>query len=552
MKERISVALAAKYPTLKPYQIEKSVSTYITVMLDAIAESIRKFGFPNDQISLSLDTIAKASGKISINGKKFKVSVLLNSDRNTSLVSVEFPGQVGKVARVSFNPVYQSDIESALMESRISKSIRGYIQKATNLAESVDALTVDAESESHAQKSSGENCEKAPNITTSVDLLMLDSFIENTRREHAKVVQQNSPDKEKLREVLLRNFLNAEGIRAMLIEKDGEFLFSEYWEQSDSGRYYGHGISLQRVSKYVRHAALGRCHMYDVKAASYALMTGLALEIDPTLDVGVLVDYVSHRSRIRKEIAADVGISEEKMKEIFTSLGFGAKTANNPFASIRKTLGEAAYIRLMMNDQFVRIGDAMNVVREVIAGYFPDSFEFFGRHYYPVCPRTGDKRKKDQKLAWIYQAMEAEAITRFGADAAEAGYQPLLFVHDCVYFKDRLSEAVLAEITNDLRKTFPLLETDHEKIHPIHTEDYVDPVYVQAAKEVRDHRERVRKTNRLTKTVELDDQASYDGLAHIMSVSDLSALRKKLAGPYSLGTSVDVGRIWNMNSNDAA
>lgn len=521
MKQRISAALAARHPTLKPYQIEKSVSRYITVMLDAIAESIRKFGFKNDQISLSLDAIAQASGRISIRGKKFQTSVLLNSDRATSLVHVEFPGQVGQVARVSLNPAYQLDIECALMESSTSKSISG-------------------------------NSGKTPNITTSVDALMLDSFIEKTRQEHAKSVQENLPEKEKYRKKLLKNFLHAKHIKAMLIEQDGEYLFSEYWEQSDSGRCYGHGTSLQRVSKEVRHAALGRCHMYDVKAASYALLTGLALEIDPTLDVGVLVDYVSHRSRIRKDIAADVGITEEKVKEIFTSLGFGAKTANNPYASIRKTLGKAAYSRLMMNDQFVRIRDAMNLVREVIAGHYPDTFEFRGRHYDSICPRTGETRKKDQKLAWIYQAMEAEAITRFGADAVEAGYQPLLFVHDCVYFKYKLPEAVLAKITNDLQQTFPLLETDHEIIYPIHTADFVDPVYAQAEREAREHRERTRKlsdqTKESVKTVELDDQVSYDGLAHIMSVSDISTLRKNLAGPYSLGASVDVGRIWNMNS----
>jgi len=87
--------------------------------------------------------------------------------------------------------------------------------------------------------------------------------------------------------------LNAKHIRESLIEEDGEYLFPEYWEQSDSGRYYGHGTSLQRVSKEVRHAALGRCHMYDVKAASYALLTRVGLAIDPALDVGVLVNYVS-------------------------------------------------------------------------------------------------------------------------------------------------------------------------------------------------------------------------------------------------------------------
>lgn len=551
MKKRITAALVAKYPTLKPYQIEKSVSRYITVMLDAIAESIRKFGFKNDQISLSLDAIAKASGKISIDGKKFKVSVLLNSDRNTSLVYVEFPGQVGQVARVSLNPIYQADIESALMESRSSKSISCNNKIATSIATTVDASAADADVtpvELHEKKSCSANDEKVPNITTTVDPLMLDSFIENTRRQHAKAIQENLSDKEKYRKKLLRNYLNAEHIRASLTEVDGEYLFSEFWEQSDSGRCYGHGTSLQRVSKHVRHAALGRCHMYDVKAASYALMTGLALEIDPALDVAVLVDYVSRRSRIRKDIAADVGVEEDKIKEIFTSLGFGAKTANNPFASIRKTLGESAYNRLMMNDQFVRIGDAMNMVREVIAGHYSDSFDFYGRHYESVCPRTGEKRKKDQKLAWIYQVMESEAITRFGADAADAGYQPLLFVHDCVYFKQKLPQAVLAKITNDLQQTFPLLETDYEAIYPIHTADFVDPIYAQEAKRIDEHNALMQRLSgdvihKVTQQPEVSPW--HDEFADLMSMNDAPDFSKLMAGG-SNGNGIDLGHSWSM------
>lgn len=517
MKERISAAFAAKYPTLKPYQIEKSVSTHISVMLHAIADSIRRFGFKNDQISLSLDAIAKLSGRIKIDGKNFKVSVLLNGDRDTSLVNVEFPGQVGQVARVSLNPVYQLDIEYSLMEL-------------------------------HTSTSSAAIYEKSSNIKMPIDPLMLDSFIENTKGKHDKAVQENLPNKEKYRRTLLRNFLNAKHIRASLIEEDGEYLFPEYWEQSDSGRCYGHGTSLQRVSKEVRHAALGRCHMYDVKAASYALLTGLALAIDPALDVGVLVNYVSRRSKIRKDIAADVGITEEHMKTIFTSLGFGAKIANNPFASIRKTLGEAAYNRLMMNDQFVKIGDAMCKVREAIAGYFPDSFEFFGRHYDSVCPRTGKARTKDQKLAWIYQAMEAEAISRFGDDAVEAGYQPLLFVHDCVYFKHKLPEAVLSKITNDLRQTFALLETDHETIYPIHNDYFVDAVYAQESKRIKEHEALMRQMSGHTApeaTPKPEISLWHDEFAGWMAMSDLPDL-SKLAVGQSQRNCIDLGRSWSI------
>lgn len=516
MKERISVALAAKYPTLKPYQAEKSAAKYVDVMLAEIAESIRRFGFEDDQISLALDKISKQIGRVKVDGKDVKVCGAVNADRHNALIYVDFEGNRGKNSRVSINPTYLTEIMLAL-----------------------------AELDSHASVTACS--EKAPNIHTPIDAKMLDSFVENTSEAIVMACQQPSPGNEKYRQTLLRNLLHARHIKASLIEEDGQCLFPEYWEQSDSGRCYGHGTSLQRVAKEVRHAALGRCHMYDFKAASYALMMDLALGIDPTLKVGVLKEYVNRRSHIRKVIASDVCISEDKMKTIFTSLGFGAKTANNPFASIRKTLGETAYNRLMINDQFVKIGDAMIMVRETISGYFPDTFEFLERYYTSVCPRTGNKRTKDQKLAWLYQAMEANAITRFGADAAEAGYQPLLFVHDCVYFRHKLPQRVLENITQDMRYTFPSLEADHGNIYPIHTSDFVDPVYAQANQEIKEHRNRMRQ---LEKDATMSEDAvqpeathSFDGLGHIMSASDIAVLRNQLAGPYSLGVSIDVGHI---------
>jgi len=519
IKQRIYAALVASYPTLKPYQAEKAAASYVDVMLEEMAESIRRFGYEDDQISLALDKVSARIGRVKVGGKDVKVCGAVNKDRHNALIHVDFEGQVGRNSRVSINPRYQGEIDLAI-----------------------------AASKSHAISSGGSD--KAPNIYTRVDPGMLDSFVENTSQAHDKAWQNASPDNEKYRKTLLRNLLHAKHIKASLVEEGGQCLFPEYWEQSDSGRCYGHGTSLQRVSKEVRHAALGRCHMYDFKAASYALMTDLALYIDPTLEVGVLKDYVNRRSQIRKAIAADVGISEDRIKAIFTSLGFGAKIANNPFASIRKTLGEAAYNRLMINHQFVRIGDAMIMVREAIAGSFSDSFEFFGRQYNPVCPRTGKKRTKSQKLAWLYQAMEADAITRFGAGAAEAGYQPLLFVHDCVYFKHKLPEGVLATITENIRQMFPLLEADHDDIFPIHAPDFVDAVYAQEDQRIREHQKLMRQLNGQAvapKAVMQPETSPWlDDFAYIMSMNDLPELPELVAGSYSLGTGIDLGRSWSM------
>jgi hypothetical protein len=249
--------------------------------------------------------------------------------------------------------------------------------------------------------------------------------------------------------------------------------------------------------------------MYDIKAASYALLTGLALDINPELEVAKLVDYVKNRTQIRKAIATEVGISELRMKAIFTSLGFGARTANTPYASIRKSLGAKAHQNLMDNEQFVAIKDAMDRVRATIAAYFPQSFAFVGGRYYSdQCPRTGKKRTADQKLAWIYQAMEADAITRFGQIAQEAGQQPVLFVHDCVYFKNKLPKGVLEEVLDELRVMYPLIAADHEKIYPIHTSNYEDPDFAAARQQEAEHKLLMKRLEAGLTTEVAEDWAS--------------------------------------------
>lgn len=236
---------------------------------------------------------------------------------------------------------------------------------------------------------------------------------------------------------------------------------------------YGQGLSLQRIPKAVRHAALGLCWSYDFKASCYALLTGLALSINPNLKVGALKEYIKDRSSIRARIAKSLGISEERVKSIFSSLGFGARLVDNPHMSIRKDLGPEKYQMLLANQEFHFINQAFKLVRAtILEAYSQDSFNFMGLTYTNVDPASDPlkptKRTDDQKMAWIYQAMESKAIAEFGAMAKSSGYEPLLFAHDCVYFEQRIAAGTLHSCETELRREFPLVQIDAEEIIPIH------------------------------------------------------------------------------------
>lgn len=290
----------------------------------------------------------------------------------------------------------------------------------------------------------------------------LQSYITHTRRTLDGGVHSEQYQAKLTRALCIANALKAQ-IKSL---PDGTHYISEYWEEIDSGRVYGHGLSLQRVPREVRHAALGPCHKYDFKASSYALMTSLALQIDPTLQVEAIRYYVKHRSRIRSRIAKQVGISDEWAKSVFTALGFGAKLSDTPFNAIRKQLGKAKLDLLKGNDEFAAIAGQFRVVCKTILSTFSgDGFELCGRTYSATDPRTGCKRTPNQKLAWIYQCLESAALQTF-IDHADAS--PLLAAHDCLYFKHKIPASLTEDIAYLLSQRFELLRFEHEQITPIH------------------------------------------------------------------------------------
>jgi hypothetical protein len=275
----------------------------------------------------------------------------------------------------------------------------------------------------------------------------------------------------------------------------------ERWEMADCGRIYGHGYSLQRMTKEVRHAALGECHKYDFKACAYAIMASVAHAVNPALKIATVLDYVKNRAKIRARIAAEVGIGEDVVKTVFTALGFGAKLLNNTHNAIRKELGAATrkqqtelvdeeiynyrlgeeeYLRLTSNETFKNIYEEMQLINATVLGFYEgDDFVIDGNAYVPFykCKvatkkrKVGDlvRRNDAKKLGWLYQALEAMAMKQF---AELAQQEPLLTTHDCIYFKHKLNAEQVKDITWQLQQTFAYLRFEYEPIRPIATDEY--------------------------------------------------------------------------------
>lgn len=445
MRSEIEKAFKARYPGLKDNQVSKAVKKYVDVVTQTLASSIVSYGFEeNNEIPLAVDNLRIQVGKITNNGKQDWILPMMRANPDTKLYDVKYTGNEGKVSRVTLNPKYEKEIMQELIDLNFELSplqIKQMLDNATTW--------------------------------TPCDPDSIDAFIHKSGITYTETVQKNDPKQRVYLEALARNLMIAQQLKEQAIFQDGQYLLPEVYWVADSGRMYGKGLSLQRVPKMVRHAALGMSWSYDFKASCYALMTGLALQIDPDLKVAALLEYITNRERMRKHIAKSIGVTEKKIKGIFSSLGFGAMVVDNPHMSIRKELGAERYEMLMQNKEFHYINQAFKLVQGTILEHFKSNdFEFLGRQYDPIDPTSEPlkpkKRNNNQKLAWIYQAMESRAIADFAIAACQVGHQPLLFAHDCVYFKRKIAVHHFHSILSELRRDFPLLQIEAEEIIPIH------------------------------------------------------------------------------------
>jgi len=464
MRNKLIALLASKHTTLKRYQVQDYVNRYVDGVMQEIAfrfANITSEDIDAAEFSFAVDKVNTEIGQASLDGKRLRVWTLMQLHTETSLVLVTYEGNsiTNRVSKVTLNPRYKKEILTELVTNNFT----------------LTSIHV-------------ESTKEAPNFSIPIDMDALDSYIKNTEQILSTTKTGNYKEK------LIRNLLASRRIKAKAeVQDDGTYLVHEYWTQIDSGRIHGHGFSLQLASKEVRHAALGRCSKIDFKASSYAILTSIALEINPQLKVESLKSYIKYRAPIRTRIAKKVGISEDWIKTVFTSLGFGAEVKDNPYNTIRSKLGKEKFNILVANQEFANIKHELDVVRRTIlksAQFSGDEFTLGKYTYKHIDSKSGLKRTKNQKIAWIFQAIERMAL-EIVIEKMPENFSMLLPVHDCLYVKQRLPAHVLLDLKDEMRQLVPLLDFEQELIIPIHAAEDHDKFNLEIEAEESAHKKRI-------------------------------------------------------------
>ena len=477
----------------KDYLYERCVTKYLSAMLPAISYAIslnhKSSQYNTGEFALAQTALRDVLGRIGTQQKY--IADVMKQHLSTSLIieikkGFNYANGSNMLSLVQLNPIYKELVMEELLNLRMEKN-----------QQLLDEI------------------ERASNYTVNVDTASLASYIRKTTKTMSDT-KNNSAYKDKL----FKNSLAAKQLQTMIHDADetnATPYIKERWEQADSGRIYGQGYSLQRMSKEVRHAALGYCYKYDFKASAFALMAGLAHTINPTIKIGAVIDYVKNRNSIRQRIAKELNIDEGVIKTIFTAIGFGAELKNNQFNAIRgafakvarmkhdtsirlerdiyNNLGADEFMRLVENRTFCYIYEELQIINQTILDYYKtNALVINDRIYSNIDEKTGKKRNDRQKLAWIYQALEFTAMVQF-SDLVESMTQQeaLLTTHDCIYYKNKLPASVKVDASYLLNQTFPYLRFEEDEIVPIVEDEYFAIRFAQTIQFEQEHKQRIEE-----------------------------------------------------------
>lgn len=464
----LAVELKQLYPDMKQYLSERYAFKYVSELLPLIgyALTFKPNEMYPDRFHFSRVAIRTAVS----DNRASSLMGLMDCSPRTRIINFVHTGFTGVMSTAVLNPIYKELVMQALETTTITLG-----------------------------RKEREDIQRNWTHRIPVDANSLMNYIEQTQRD-LKNSTSNSLDRH-----LDRNLLAARTLMEQLEEDEQGIHVKEVWSTKDSGRQYGKYNSLQTRPKNVRHAALGKCHRYDFKACAFSIMLSLAHQIDPSIKIESIRDYIKNRTKIRNKIAAETNCRPDDIKQVFTALGFGAKVVDNGFKAIRKVFGKRAddYQRLVNNQTFQWINEDLQAVNRVILAQFPaDEFELAGRQYTKTYQK-GDKtaeRNDNQKLAWIYQCFEAEALAQFVSLVEQlSGLKPLLEVHDCVYYSNPVPADAKNSAVIFLRDNLQYIDIEGEDVFPITTDEAFNSRFDDQVRDEQDHRALIAQQEQLAR-----------------------------------------------------
>ncbi|MDE2057213.1 MAG: hypothetical protein KGI88_08340, partial [Betaproteobacteria bacterium] len=228
LRQILTAELKLTTPKLgKDYLYDRCVDKYLITILPAISKAIafsqKSYNYRAMEFPLQQTILRNSMGRIGT--KQLYIADVMKKHATTSLIVEIKKGYAyansSMPSLVKLNPKYERLIFKELINQTVVKN-------------SQQADEADLE----------------PNLNVDVDPQSLASFINKTTTTINQTKANNAYKRQ-----LIRNLLIAKELQARIVVDDEKYPLphlKETWSQADSGRIYGHGLSLQRIPKEVR------------------------------------------------------------------------------------------------------------------------------------------------------------------------------------------------------------------------------------------------------------------------------------------------------------
>lgn len=259
----------------------------------------------------------------------------------------------------------------------------------------------------------------------------------------------------------------------LIAELTGGF-FPQIIKESDYGRRYYTGQSLQSMNSIVRSAALGNHFQYDLNAAVYAIKFFLCSHMSDkkfTYTGEYIEGGAKFKDSIRRRIADTVFLPDfspadwqvEVIKKVITAIGFGATMNTKGYfddngtwqstsiadllsykskTTDRMVLAKDKYERLLQDPWLKEFMREQKEMTDIITKWYIDNEQVNKQdHNFLVDGRNSFN--KNRLMAYIFQTFERGIMDKTEDFITSEGNQVLLRVHDAIYTKKRVDLAEL-------------------------------------------------------------------------------------------------------------
>lgn len=232
--------------------------------------------------------------------------------------------------------------------------------------------------------------------------------LEELRAELAELLNGSTDRDEFAYKIKLNRWFSATAcvIRFSMTSAAGLGVMPHRYVEAKGGRLYAQGLSLQNAPRLVKAAALAESWEYDFSNCHYTIFEQMSRRYG--YFCSAIPEYLGAKKAVRKEIAAQAGISEAQAKECLIAIMYGASTTLWHKNSIPREIGAEAAERLFSVPFFKALRREIKDGSKMVLSRWPRTAN--GRLTNEVGKAIESDARPMQKMAHLIQGVEAHGL----------------------------------------------------------------------------------------------------------------------------------------------